>query len=534
MLLAHTMFSSEDFGSNVFRVRLALWLLVSSFHAFFACQVGNVDDVVLSPAHKSVANRYFASRSPVAAAPPAGKPLNWICACCEAENGAQEPTCGTCMVPRPPNAKTVAPAAPVASAGTGGGFTFGATEGPVASGFTFGDSSSSAAPVSGGDFGFQAPAAAATTGFTFGDAAGGGGGGFAFGGGTPATTGFAMDGPAAPAATAASGGAMWKCLCCEAVNAESAGTCGTCMVPNPKAAKAAATFSLPDKPIVEEKKRAPAGGVWVCQCCEAENAESSATCGTCMVPNPKAAKAATTFALPEKPIVAEKKRAAEEPLSPAPAPAAGRAQGSKKQAKMAPEAETAAAAAPAGWKCAVCESPNDAVATRCEVCNVVRKGAAATTSTTGTAAAAVVLSERHRAIADAYFAKRAATAASAATQTTTTTATGAQRVPLPSPRTPPTEKSGKSSPASSNNNSVSDVTFNLTPIQHQPAAARGSVRKREADFISPEVLRYEKKQITKEAVLPGPVTAPGGWKCSTCDWKNEREATHCVLCLDKK
>ncbi len=510
-----------------------------------------MDDVVLSPAHKSVAGRFFAGRSPRAASqlPVAG--LAWICACCEAENSSQQGSCNICLVPRGSNVRTVAAQAASTPQPTSGGFSFGEAAGSAPpQGFSFGTGGSAAAVAASEGFAFGGDASTSggfDSGFTGGSnsaptsfgmregfampASIGGGGGFAAesaggfsmpsdGGFTmptdagfampssgflmPPSTGFTMT---AASSTPAAGGATWVCKCCEAENSLSASICNICMVPNPSAPKAAMAFSFPDQPIVSSSSSsssssswatpvtparapaaadaaAPTSAGWICKCCETENSASAASCNTCMVPNPNKPQPKVT--LSAVPVVA------------------------------------ATAPAESAWTCQVCDSRNDAAVIQCDVCSVVRKGTAAKSAPVAVAAVRpasfvpVVLSERHQAFANAFFAQRK------------NQKQQQQRLSMQSsPFTPPTEKSGFSSP-SSGNNSVNDVTFNLTPVH------AGTARKRAPDFVSPEALRYEKKQITKDAVVPSPVATPGGWKCATCDWSNHPSATHCVLCLDRK
>jgi hypothetical protein len=120
------------------------------------------------------------------------------------------------------------------------------------------------------------------------------------------------------------------------------------------------------------------------------------------------------------------------------------------------------------------------------------------------------LSVAHQNLANAYFRKN-------------------RRPAVASPYTPtePSFSSQGSSPAGGSESSFNDVTFNVTPMST-------GARKRLPDFGSPDVMRYEKRTITRDSILPSPAPADAGWRCVTCDWMNTKDANVCSLCLDEK
>lgn len=162
-----------------------------------------------------------------------------------------------------------------------------------------GDSAAGSGPATGT---FAAPAD--TYAFSFGGGVGGGGVGA---GGAAAVGGsFLFGDSAVPVNLAANSSAGpvsgWKCECCEQENAESAATCVTCLANKPSNSKKAAgggmqmsSFAAP--PAASAPLAAPATSGrrgWVCKCCDRENGESDAKCSDCLVPRPTAANSAKT------------------------------------------------------------------------------------------------------------------------------------------------------------------------------------------------------------------------------------------------
>jgi hypothetical protein len=554
-----------------------------------------VDSVILSPAHKTIASRFFSSRPVVPSdelnvvpSTSASSSLSlWVCACCEAKNPQHATSCDSCLTIRGPNCKLTEPDSTISS-----GFSFGATE---------------AADLS---------SAGNATGFTFGggpaESSGGFGDSFLFGGSAmfgdapisqsaPATTeGFSMASSsfANPSAVSSSVGSGWKCDCCEAENSASAPSCGTCLVPKPSGAaknkpSALSTpvsktteldfgnnrvagpmptegFSMASVPVTSS---ASLVGGWKCACCESENGADVQTCGTCLVPKPNsqakpvqqsftpvAQKAAplSAFKSESKPKDAPASSGArswkcaccevENSASSAvcssclvPMPSAAGAGCVFSQVKVVEQASPVVASkiANVDWTCTVCDTTNEGTSERCYVCKVAKKTTVgrhegssfdppSVAQTTEPSAAHKRIASQLRALffrfefrfskkywfSKRFFASRSKT-------------TFAAKTPA-SPFTPATEPSNSNASfGSDKNSSMSDVTFNFTPV--------GTGRKRTiTEFVSPEVLRYEKKHISKSDPVPSPLAVIGGWKCNTCDWTNEANSSHCVLCLDEK
>ncbi len=410
-------------------------VVLSPAHKSVSARFFEARPSAVSPAHESVASRFFGARSAVPmhaegfsmsvssssslTASASSASAGWKCQCCEAENAENDATCGTCMVPKPQKLVQLAPKAPPKKE----------------EGFAW------------DQFGAPLSNPAISTGFPSTTSAS------AFGGsGFPAATeGFSLSAVSAPASSVSSSG--WKCQCCEAENAEKDATCGTCMVPKPQtsgkeAAKKSAGFggssSAAFDSTSEQKQSgnsfgggfegflmnaasagpaapAPSFGSgfpaategfsmnaasatasvsssgWKCQCCEAENAENDATCGTCMVPKPQktAGAAAKSSATPKKTVgFAEKKQTlgsvpessfsfgSAGPTAPAPSFGSGFPAATEGFSMNA----ASAAAAVSGWKCQCCEAENAENDATCGTCMVPKPqktaGAAAKSSAT--------------------------------------------------------------------------------------------------------------------------------------------------------
>ena len=156
------------------------------------------------------------------------------------------------------------------------------------------------------------------------------------------------------------------------------------------------------------------------------------------------------------------------------------------------------------WTCAICDTENsNQFSRKCNVCKCERKDMPLNSVTT-----CPPLSSAHQNLANAFFRNNGQSSAS------------------PYTPTEPSFSSQEASPAASNESSFNDVTFNVTPMT--------ASRKRLPDFASPDVMRYEKRTITRDSILPSPASADAGWRCITCDWMNTKDANVCSLCLDEK
>lgn len=224
---------------------------------------------------------------------------------------------------------------------------------------------------------------------------------------------------------------------------------------------------------------APAPGGWKCLCCEKENDKNATSCSDCMVSKP-ADKPASFPGFP----AAAPSVLAPAPVTPAP--------------KRTPPAS-------AMWTCGVCKSPNPSAVDACNVCGIANASSTALMSSfspPSTSRATVALSQRHRIVAERFFAQRQRRHSFAAA----------------SPRTP---TAASSSGEESNNSSfIDDVTFNVTPKRVREYA------------VSPDVLAYQRKTVVRGAAVPA--VANDGWKCPSCTHANAAYASSCELCLDPR
>jgi hypothetical protein len=481
-------------------------------------KVGSVENVVLSPAHRAVASKFFGSR-PVVPVQSVASP-------------EQSFSFGNSSV-------VVSPA-----------------HERLASKFF---SSRSVAPMQSLGDGFAAPQQHADAGFSFGNS-------FSAPAASAVTEGFSMSMvPAAPASSASG----WKCACCETENESSAATCNTCLVPKPAAAAAktaapkpasipkagaaagvegfssfpassgsvsGSSFSAPaavapSATVGFSMSMAPAtpasgsGADWKCACCEAENDSGSSSCSVCLVPNP---------AGPAKTVIASKSSSNAKPAETfASSSAFSAVTGfSMSMAPAAPASTTS------GWKCACCEAENESSASICNTC-LVPKPAAAPAKTFAPKPASVQKAGGGFS-ASSFSAPPAAIAASSSPSATVGFSMSM------APAAPASTSSGwKCACCEAENESGASTcntclvpkpvggpakTATAKPAPTPKAAPKAADHSFSAPFSAPATVGF-----SMSLAPVAPTTGSGaGWKCACCEAENDSGVSSCGVCLVPK